>query len=55
MQVLLTGEISNKFYIDFSDALVMKYAGLFGQYHACWCPGCLSHQGITRNSIDSIR
>ena len=27
---------------------------LYCQYHACWCPGDLSHQGISRNGIDQI-
>ena len=32
-----------------------KYiCGLFGTYHACWCPGDLSCQGISRHGIDSI-
>ena len=34
--------------------LETEYSGLFGQYHACWCPGSLSRQGIIRNSIGSI-
>ena len=25
---------------------------LYCQYHACWCPGELSHQGISRHDID---
>ena len=28
---------------------------LYCQYHACWCPGDLSHQGISRHGIDQIR
>ena len=28
-----------------------EYSSLFDQYHACWCPGFLSCQGISRNSI----
>ena len=28
------------------------YSGLFGQYHAHWCPGYWSHQGISRHGID---
>ena len=31
-----------------------EYSGFGGQYHACWCPGSLSRQGISRNDIDSI-
>ena len=36
-----------------------KYSSLFmlfGQYHACWCPGIgsSSHQGISRNGTDGI-
>ena len=34
--------------------LETEYSGLFGQYHACWCTGFLSHQGISRHGIDSI-
>ena len=30
------------------------YSVLFGQYHACWCPGYLGHQSISRHGIDSI-
>ena len=26
---------------------------LYCQYHACWCPGDLSRQGISRHGIDS--
>ena len=31
-----------------------EYSGLFSQYHACWCPGDWSRQGISRHGIDSI-
>ena len=31
-----------------------EYSGLFDQYHACWCPGSLSCQGINRYGFDSI-
>ena len=34
--------------------LKMEYSGSFGQYHAYWCPGSLSRQGISRNGIDNI-
>ena len=27
---------------------------LYCQYHACWCPGDLNHQGISRLGIDQI-
>ena len=31
--------------------LEMEYSSLFGQYHACWCPGNLSRQGIVLASL----
>ena len=34
--------------------LETEYSGLFGKYHGCWCPGDLSHQGISNHGIDSI-
>ena len=34
--------------------LEMEYSRLFGQYHAWWYPGSLSHQGISRHGTDSI-
>ena len=34
--------------------LEMEYSSFGCQYHACWCPGDLSHQGISRNGIDCI-
>ena len=34
--------------------LETEYSGLFSHYHACWCPGSLSLQGINRHGIDSI-
>ena len=34
--------------------LDIEYSGSEGQYHACWCPGNLSCQGISRNGIDNI-
>ena len=27
---------------------------VYCQYHACWCPGDLSHKGISRHGIDQI-
>ena len=30
--------------------LEMDYSGLFGEYHACWCPGDL----VTRASTDMV-
>ena len=33
--------------------LKTKYFHLFGHYHACWCLGDLSRQGISRHGIDS--
>ena len=32
--------------------LETEYSGFGVQYHACWCPGDLSRQGITRHGID---
>ena len=34
--------------------LETEYSGFGDQYHACWCPGSSSHQGISRHGIDSI-
>ena len=34
--------------------LETEYPSFGAQYHACWCPGSLSHQGISRHGIDSI-
>ena len=34
--------------------LETEYSSLFGQYHACWWLGSLTHQGISMNGIDSI-
>ena len=34
--------------------LETEYSGLFGQYYACWCPGSLSRQGISRHGIGRI-
>ena len=34
--------------------LATEYFGFWDQYHACWCPGSLSRQGISRHGIDSI-
>ena len=31
--------------------LKREYYDLFGQYHACWCPGSQSRPGITRHGI----
>ena len=35
--------------------LATEYFGFRDQYHACWCPGSLSHQDISRYAIDSVR
>ena len=32
--------------------LETEYSGFGDQYHACWCLGDLSRQGITRHGID---
>ena len=32
-----------------------EYSLSGNQYHACWCPGSLSRQGISGHGIDSIR
>ena len=42
--------------INYSEVLTLEteYSRLFGQYHACKCPGSLSHQGISSYGIDSI-
>ena len=34
--------------------LETDYSSLYGQYHACWCPSSLSHQGIKKHVFDSI-
>ena len=36
--------------------LETEYSDLFDQYmyHASWCPGSLSRQGISRHGIDSM-
>ena len=34
--------------------LETEYSSLFDQYHACWCPGSLSRQDISRHGVDSI-
>ena len=35
------------------STLWTEYSGIFGQYHACWCPGNLSCQDIHRHSVYS--
>ena len=34
--------------------LETEYSGLFGQHHACWCPGSSSRQGTSRHGIGII-
>ena len=34
--------------------LKTEYSSLFVQYHACWCSGSFSRQGIRGHDIDSI-
>ena len=34
--------------------LETEYSAYGDQYHACWCPGSWSRQGITRHGIDNM-
>ena len=51
----ITQAVDNRCWLHTIPLLLeTEYSVLCGQYHARWCPGSLSRQGISRHGIASI-